>query len=196
MSPLIAEAIAQPTACGYCVPRLPEIVKKPGLARRVHHRQLTAVQAVALVGVDLAHHVDERPVAGNQPALLPVGREEHVAVAQLERLADGDRLLTGAARCRTTSCPGAGRAASVRRTARVVTIASSACAQRVEVDVAAPMARRPCRRRRGRGSASGRGHGSSPVRRRCPGAQPRRRLGRRGTRSRRRRLAVPTAPAR
>ena len=29
VSPLEAEAIAQPTACGYCVVRLPEIEKKP-----------------------------------------------------------------------------------------------------------------------------------------------------------------------
>jgi hypothetical protein len=28
VSPLIALAMAQPTACGYCVARLPEIVKK------------------------------------------------------------------------------------------------------------------------------------------------------------------------
>ena len=28
-SPLLAEAIAQPTACGYCVAKLPEIEKKP-----------------------------------------------------------------------------------------------------------------------------------------------------------------------
>ena len=29
LSPFAAEAIAQPTACGYCVVRLPEIEKKP-----------------------------------------------------------------------------------------------------------------------------------------------------------------------
>ncbi len=29
LSPLAALAIAQPTACGYCVARLPEIEKKP-----------------------------------------------------------------------------------------------------------------------------------------------------------------------
>src|SRR5919112_4266587 len=29
LSPLIAAAIDQPTACGNCVPRLPEIEKKP-----------------------------------------------------------------------------------------------------------------------------------------------------------------------
>ena len=29
LSPLIAAAIAQPTACGNCVPRLPDMEKKP-----------------------------------------------------------------------------------------------------------------------------------------------------------------------
>jgi hypothetical protein len=63
------------------------------LLRRIHDRQLAALQRVGLVGVDLVHHLDHRIAAGDQQARLPIGREVHVA--RLERLAEGaaDRLL-------------------------------------------------------------------------------------------------------
>ena len=63
------------------------------LARRIHHRQLAALQRVELVGVDLVHHVEHRIAAGDQQPGLAVGREVHVA--GLERHAEGaaHRLL-------------------------------------------------------------------------------------------------------
>ncbi len=96
VSPEIAEAIAQPTACGYWVPRLPETVKNPASLRRIEPGQLPALEPVLLVGEDLAHHVDQRPARGDEQALLAVGRKAHVA--RLERLAmrAGDRLLAEA----------------------------------------------------------------------------------------------------
>jgi hypothetical protein len=63
------------------------------LARRIHHRQLAALQRVELVGVDLVHHLEHRKVARDQQPGLAVGREIHVA--GLERHAEGaaHRLL-------------------------------------------------------------------------------------------------------
>ncbi len=81
----------------YWVPRLPEIEKKPTSRDRVHDRHLATVQPILLVREDLAHHLDERPVPGDQPALLAVRREEHVAGSQFERLADSEGLLPRAA---------------------------------------------------------------------------------------------------
>ena len=73
--------------------RLPEIEKKPCSLRGIHDRQLPALQRIALVGIDLVHHVDHRIAAGDQQAGLPIGRKIHVA--RLERLAEGaaHRLL-------------------------------------------------------------------------------------------------------
>ena len=61
--------------------------------RGVEDRQLTALQRVPLVRVDLAHHLDERIAAGDQQSGLAVGREIHVAGQK--RLAEraADRLL-------------------------------------------------------------------------------------------------------
>ena len=70
--------------------------KKPCRARRVHHRHLAAEDRVALVGEELAHHVDEAVAARDQDALLAVGREAHVGRIERQRLADADRLLAEA----------------------------------------------------------------------------------------------------
>jgi len=48
------------------------------------------------IRIALAHHVEDRPVAGDQQPLLAISREQHVVGRQRERLADADRLLTGA----------------------------------------------------------------------------------------------------
>jgi hypothetical protein len=77
----MADAIAQPTAWMYCVARLPEIEKKP---------------LAALVGQQLADHVDQRVVARDQQALLAVGGEAHVAVLQRQHVSGGDGLLAQA----------------------------------------------------------------------------------------------------
>ncbi len=55
------------------------------------------MQPVAFVGEHLAHHVDQRPLPGDQPPLLAIGGEEHVAWPQLERVPDSERFLAGAA---------------------------------------------------------------------------------------------------
>ncbi len=43
------------------------------LLRRIEHRQLAAFQRILLVGIDLAHHVDQR-MAGRRSAVLPGDR--------------------------------------------------------------------------------------------------------------------------
>ena len=70
--------------------------KEAGLARGVEDGQLPALQPVEPVAVALAHHVEERPVAGDQEALLAIGREAHVARLERKGRADRDRLLAGA----------------------------------------------------------------------------------------------------
>ena len=125
MSPLIADAIAHPTAWMYCVPRLPEIVKNPASRAEYMTGIWRPCRRSLLVREDLAHHVDERPLARDQPALLAVGREEHVArsssssacptaIASSPVAAHVERRLALALRPH----------ASGRRTTRVVTIAS------------------------------------------------------------------------
>ena len=91
MSFLIADAIAQPTAWMYWVARLPEIEKKPSLLRRIQHRHLAALQRIPLVGVDLAHHIDQRIAGGDQQSCLAIGRKIHVARQEClaESAADG-----------------------------------------------------------------------------------------------------------
>ena len=64
---------------------------------RVHHRQLAALERIALVAEQLAHQLDHRDVvAREQQALLAVGREVHVAGRERERMRDRDRLLAEA----------------------------------------------------------------------------------------------------
>jgi hypothetical protein len=42
------------------------------------------------VGIDLAHHVDQRIAARDQQALLAIGREAHVARSSAMACGDGD----------------------------------------------------------------------------------------------------------
>ncbi len=72
------------------------MVKKPCVVRGVHDRQLAALQRIAAVRIDLAHHLDERIVAGDEQALLAVGREAHVVAVEGVGAGDRDRLLAGA----------------------------------------------------------------------------------------------------
>ena len=60
---------------------------------RIHDRQLAAFQLVALVRVDLVHHLDERIIARDQQALLAIGREAHVLRVHRMRGRDRHRLL-------------------------------------------------------------------------------------------------------
>ena len=70
--------------------------RRTRILRRVHYGHLTTVEAILLVREDLTHHVDQRPVSSDEPALLTVRGEEHVARVELQCLSDGDRLLAGA----------------------------------------------------------------------------------------------------
>ncbi len=63
---------------------------------RIHDRQLAALQLVALVRVDLVHHVDERIAARDEKPLLAIGREVHVLAVERGLGGDGDRLLARA----------------------------------------------------------------------------------------------------
>ncbi len=65
-------------------------------ARRVHDRQLPALDRVALVREQLAHHVHEAVAARDQDPLLAIGREAHVVRFERQRLADADRFLAQA----------------------------------------------------------------------------------------------------
>ena len=92
-SPLIAEAMAQPTACGNCVVRLPEIEKmRPstqwyitGSWRPLHMSRV----------FESSWHIRSTsglPRAMNRPWLRYDGKQ-HVAGPQRHGLRDGDRLL-------------------------------------------------------------------------------------------------------
>ena len=91
-----ADAIAQPTACTYCVARLPEMREEAVLLRRVHHRQLPALQRVEFVRQHLVHHLHHRVAGRDEQALLAVGGEVHVARPQRALLRTGDGLLAQA----------------------------------------------------------------------------------------------------
>ncbi len=94
-SPLIAAAIAQPTACGNCVARLPEIENsRPGTewyitgsCRPLHMSRV----------FDNSWHMRSTSFAAADElqALLAVRREQHVARPQRHRRCDRDRLLAG-----------------------------------------------------------------------------------------------------
>src|SRR3569623_1454881 len=66
------------------------------LAHRIHDRQLLDLQPVALVRIDLVHHVDEAPAPRDEQPLLAIGGEAHILVIEREGGGDGDRLLAGA----------------------------------------------------------------------------------------------------
>src|SRR5215203_344513 len=67
--------------------------EKAVFARGIHDGELTPVQRIALVGIDLVHHLDDRIAASDQKPGLPIRRKVHVA--GLERAAEGaaHRLL-------------------------------------------------------------------------------------------------------
>ena len=69
--------------------------EEPDLSRRVESGQLATAEPVLGVGEDLVEHVDHRPARGDQPPLVPVGGEEHVAGAEFVGVADGEGLLAG-----------------------------------------------------------------------------------------------------
>ncbi|VFT06270.1 Uncharacterised protein [Pseudomonas aeruginosa] len=70
--------------------------EETGLLARVHDRQLAALERIGLVGEKLADHVHQRVFAGDQDALLAIGREAHVAVAQGQGMGGGDGFLAEA----------------------------------------------------------------------------------------------------
>ena len=49
------------------------------LLRGIENRQLAAFQRIPLIGIDLAHHVDQRIAGGDQQSRLAIGRKIHVA---------------------------------------------------------------------------------------------------------------------
>ena len=63
------------------------------LLRRIEDRHLPPLQRIEFVGVDLAHHMDERIAGGDEQPGLAISREIHVA--RPERLAERatDRLF-------------------------------------------------------------------------------------------------------
>ena len=63
---------------------------------RVHDRQLPALQLVARVRVDLAHHLRQRIAARDEQPLLAVRREVHVVALESGRGRRRDRFLAGA----------------------------------------------------------------------------------------------------
>ena len=65
------------------------------LLRGIHDRELPPLQRVALVGVDLAHHVDERVLVGDEKPRLAVGREVHVAGPKCDPEGAAHRLFAG-----------------------------------------------------------------------------------------------------
>jgi hypothetical protein len=65
------------------------------LFRRIHDRELATLHRVALVGVDLAHHVDQRVVIGDEQPRLAIGREVHVAGRKRDAEGAAHGLLAG-----------------------------------------------------------------------------------------------------
>ena len=67
--------------------------EETSLFRGIHDGQLLAAQPIRAVGIDLVHHVGERPVARDQQPLLAVGGEAHILIIERMGSGDGDRLL-------------------------------------------------------------------------------------------------------
>ena len=70
--------------------------EESGLLERIDPGQLPAVQAILLVGEDLAHHVDDRPAQRDEQSLLAVGRKTHVALLERHAMGGRDRLFAEA----------------------------------------------------------------------------------------------------
>jgi hypothetical protein len=80
VSPLMAEAMPQPTAWMNCVARLPLMEKKPARLYEYITGSWRPEQRVALVAHQLADQLGQRDVvAREQQALLAVGGKAHVA---------------------------------------------------------------------------------------------------------------------
>ncbi|KIU01520.1 hypothetical protein QU38_01200, partial [Staphylococcus aureus] len=65
------------------------------LLRRIHDRQLAALERIGPVRVDLVHHLHDRIAARDEDPLLAIGREAHVVAGQRHRRADRHGLLAG-----------------------------------------------------------------------------------------------------
>ena len=70
--------------------------KEAEVAVGVHHRQLATLERIPGVGQQLADHLVQRRLAGDEDALLAIGGEMHVVRAQGQGLADGDGFLAQA----------------------------------------------------------------------------------------------------
>ena len=70
--------------------------EEAGLLQRVQHRQLAALERVALVGQQLVDQLHQRDVTCHEQALLAVGGKAHVALAQGEGVRHADRFLAEA----------------------------------------------------------------------------------------------------
>src|SRR3546814_9342267 len=66
--------------------QIPGDREETGFLAGIHDRQLLALQSIGTIGVDLVHHVDERPYPRNQQTLLPIAwtprSEEHTSELQ------------------------------------------------------------------------------------------------------------------
>jgi len=63
-------------------------------ARRVEHRQLSSLEGIAGIGIDLVDQIEQRIVARHQPAHHSIGRKADVIASQHQRLRCTDRHLT------------------------------------------------------------------------------------------------------
>src|SRR3546814_14207599 len=63
--------------------------EETGFLAGIHDRQLLAVQSIGTIGVDLVHHVDERPSQRNKKTLLPKAWKTHLG--EMKGIGSGQR---------------------------------------------------------------------------------------------------------
>ena len=155
LSPLIAEAIAQPAACGVLRREIAADGEEAVLLGGIHDRKLTALQPVPPVRVDLVDHLDQRIAARDQAATAGGRRGRS---CRPRRVPSSRRCWSPPPRCiscRSWSCPGAARDTSARRrrgsarngAAWCVASRGRGAGSRGRVRGDRPPARGPCRSR-------------------------------------------------
>ena len=109
---------------------------------RIHDRQLAALQLVAVVRIDLVHHLDQRIAARDQQALLAIGREAHVVAVERDRRRRPRSPPRRCTSCRSWSCPAAARGTCGRRRRGPVTMSRSILRSVSGVELRVPRADR------------------------------------------------------
>ena len=150
---------------------------------RIHDRQLAALQRIALVRIDLAHHRHQRIAARDEQALLAIGREVHVLGVHRGGGGDRDRLFPGALHVEAGLALPLGAIHAVVEHADRLHVASASCAA-CRGRASDPTGRPPCRRRRAREPGGCRAGRSPPPWPRHRGAAPRPRRAPRSTKNR------------